>query len=252
MKTLIISWHGLGDNIIITPALRKYAEENEIYLAHLERLPVQDVLAECPYIHGFHTISDVWNDFDGDVEKGRQVVWNEAKEYADKFNYDKVVELTLAPSLGILHKVHRAAHELGIAITDYQTEMFPKITPAVKRKATEFLKGLQEPLTFLHTDCGNPPKNVPEDIASGILGPYSPTSLIEYGSHNMPAKHLPLGDIALEMEILSRCDRVVCADSFILHAAGTLGIPTTAVFLSTPPYWVIPLHDSPLEIFIRV
>jgi ADP-heptose:LPS heptosyltransferase len=179
-------------------------------------------------------------------------VWKEAKEYADEFGYDKVIELTIAPSLGILHKVHRAAHELGIAVTDFQTEMFPKITKHTKKKADKFLENMVTPYTFVHMETGNAPKNVPSDIITGILGPYSPNSVIEYGSHNLPAKHLPLGNIALEMEILSRCDRVICADSFIMHAAGTLGIPTQAVFLTTPPYWVIPLHDSPLELFIRV
>ncbi len=253
MKTLIVSWHGLGDHIIVTPALRKYAEETgeELYLAHIERLPVDDLFAKCPYIKGFHKTSDAWNDYD-DIDLGRHHVLLEAKEYADKFNYDKIIELTIAPSLGILHKVHRAAHELGITVTDYQTEMFPKITKHTKKKATQFLKGMEPPFTFIHMDAGNPPKNVPADVAMGILGPYNPKSVIEYGSNHIPAKHLPIGDIALEMEILSRCDRVICADSFIMHAAGTLGIPTQAVFLITPPYWVIPLHDTPLEIFIRV
>lgn len=254
MKTLIVSWHGLGDNILITPALKAYKEKNKketLYLAHLARLPVHDLLAKCPYIKGFHTVSDVWNDY-ADVELGREEVMNEALGYANQFGYEKVIELTLSPSLGILHKIHRAARELGVSVTDYQTKIYPRKTKKIKAQADKFFEGMHTPTTFVHCKAGNPPKDLPEDLVLEMLGPYSPASVIEYGSDMIPAKKLPLGNIALEMEILSRCDSVLCADSFIMHAAGALGIPTKAVFLVTPPEWVIPLHDTPLELYIKV
>jgi hypothetical protein len=254
MKTLIVSWHGLGDNILITPALKAYKKENkdeELYLAHLARLPVHDLLAKCPYIKGFHTVSDVWNDY-ANVELGREEVMNEALGYANQFGYEKVIELTLSPGLGILHKIHRAAHELGVTVTDYQTKIYPRSTKKIKAQADKFLEGVHRPLTFIHSKAGNPPKDLPEDIVLQMLGGYAPSSVIEYGSDTIPALKLPLGNIPLEMEILSRCDKVLCADSFIMHAAGALGIPTTAVFLVTPPEWVIPLHDTPLDLFIKV
>jgi hypothetical protein len=254
MKTLIVSWHGLGDNIIITPALKAYKEKNkdeELYLAHLARLPVHDLLAKCPYLKGFHTVSDVWNDY-ANIEIGREEVMNEALGYANQFGYDKIIELTLSPSLGILHKVHRAAHELGVSVTDYQTKIFPKITKKIKTQADKFMEQVVSPVTFVHAKAGNPPKNIPENVLLQILGPYVPASVIEYGSELIPAVHLPLGNIALEMEILGRCDKVVCTDSFIMHAAGALGIPTEAIFMVTPPEWVIPLHDTPLDILVKV
>jgi hypothetical protein len=254
MKTLIVSWHGLGDNIIITPALKAYKEahkDEELYLAHLARLPVHDLLAKCPYIKGFHTVSDVWNDFP-DVEIGREVVMDEAFDYAKQFGYEKVIELTLSPSLGILHKIHRAAHELGVVVTDYQTKIFPKITKKVKNEADKFMEGVASPTTFVHSKAGNPPKDIPKKVLLSVLGPYQPASVIEYGSTMIPANHLPLGNLALEMEVLSRCHNVVCTDSFIMHAAGALGIPTKAIFMVTPPDWVIPLHDTPLELYIKV
>jgi hypothetical protein len=254
MKTLIVSWHGLGDNILITPALKAYKNKNKketLYLAHLARLPVHDLLAKCPYIRGFHTVSDVWNDF-ANIELGREEVMNEAFGYANQFGYEKVIELTLSPGLGILHKIHRAAHELGVSVTDYQTQIFPRKTKKIKKQADEYMREVGSPTTFIQAKAGNPPKDLSEELVYQILGEYQPSNVIEYGSDMIPANKLPIGNIALEMEILSRCDNVVCADSFIMHAAGALGIPTKAVFLATPPEWVIPLHETPLELLIKV
>jgi len=254
MKTMIVSWHGLGDNILITPALEAYAKahpEEEIYLAHLARLPVNDLFTKCPHVKGFFTISDVWNDFEN-INVGRQEVLKEAKSYADQHKIDKIIELTLSPNLGILHKIHRAAYELQVAVTDYQTKVYPRITKKIKKEADAFMERVKRPVTFVQAIAGNPPKNLSEDLLRELLGSYNPASVIEYGSNMIPALHLPLGNIPLELEILGRCDNVLCADSFIMHAAGALGIPTKAVFLATPPQWVIPLHDTELEILIRV
>lgn len=255
MKTLIISWHGLGDNIMLGPVLKKYEEiyNEEIYLAHLARLPVYDVFAECPYIRGFHTISDVWNDYPN-VEVGREAVWNEARGIAREYGYDNVREVTMAPSLGIVHKMLRAAHELQVELDDYTLEIFPAITEDVKKQATAFMRGIKRPATFIAPMAGNPPKNVPSSFLRTILQEreIEPTSVIEYESHQFISNHLPLGNIPLEMEILRRCKHVICGDSFIMHAAAAMKKPTTAIFISTPPEWVIPLHDTPIEILAKI
>lgn len=255
MKTLIVSWHGLGDNVILTPVLRMYKEltGEEIYLAHLRRLPVQDVLDGCPYLSGFVTISDVWNDFPS-VEVGRKAVMQEAQQYAKHFEFEKILELTLSPSMGITHKIHRACHELGIPYpTDYRTEIFPNITEETKAHADRFLSECNEPYIFAHIKTGNSPKDLKADWVYQMLGHVDARSVIEYGSNELLGPTLPLGNIPLEIEILKRCSRVFCADSFIMHAAYTLGIPTTAVFLTTPPAWVVPMFDVPnFEILMRV
>jgi ADP-heptose:LPS heptosyltransferase len=253
MRTLIISWHGLGDNIMLTPVLRKYKEvtNEEIYLAHLARLPVQDVLAECPDIGGFHTITDVWNDYP-DVEVGREAVWKEARNIAIEHGYDAVKEITMAPSLGITHKMLRAAHELGVELEDYQTMIWPAITPEIIEQADEFFDRVHTPATFVAAKAGNPPKDIPSNVLQQMLGTIPPENLIEYETRNLIANHLPLGNIPLEMEILRRCAHCISADSFMMHAAASMLVPTTAVFLSTPPEWVIPLHKTQFIILAKI
>ncbi len=253
MKTAIVAWHGLGDIVTLTPVLRKYKEvtNEDLYLLHLERLPVEDLLKKCPYIEGFHKTKDVWNDF-SDIDIGRKEVMKQAQEYADKFGYDKIVEITMSPSLGIAHKIHRAAYELGIKVDDYRTEIFPKITKKVKERADKFLEKAQEPYIFVHLKTGNPPKDISKELVMQVLGSVSLFQVIEYGSRDIPSHYLPIGDIPLEMEILSRCSQVICADSFIMHAACALGIPTKAIFVHTPVEWVIPLYETPLDVYIKM
>lgn len=253
MKTAIVAWHGLGDIITLSPVLRKYQEEtkDDIYLIHLERLPVEDLFKKCPYISGFHGTKDVWNDF-SDINIGRQRVMEQAHKYADEFGYDKVIEVTTSPDLGFVHKVHRAAHELGITVEDYTTEIFPNITDEIREQADKFLEKVDEPYVLVHLKTGNSPKDLNREMIAKFLANISPMQTIEYGSRIIPAHHLPLGNIPLEMEILGRCCHVICADSFIMHAACALGIHTQAIFLMTQPEWVIPLHNVSLEIYSKI
>jgi len=254
MRKLLVSYHGLGDCITLTPVLRRYKEvypEDFIGLTYLRRLPVPDLLRNCSYVDEWLGISDAWNDYSG-FEEGYKAILEEAKIYAKANNYDKIIPVTMSQSLGIPHKIHRAAYELGIEIDDYRTEIYPQITDEIKEQADKFLAKVQKPYVFVHLITGNPPKDLGKEIILAFLIGKSPFQVIEYGSRILPSNYLPLGNIPLEMEILSRCSKVICADSFIMHAAGALGIPTTAVFTHTPPEWVIPLHNVPLEVFVKV
>ncbi len=254
MKHLLVSYHGLGDNILLTPVLRKYKEENpetHIGFTHLKRLPVNELLRECPYIDEFFPVADAWNDF-GDFNIGFEYVIKEARIYADRYGYDKTTVITTSPELGLVHKIHRAAHELGITVEDYTTEIFPKITDEVKEEADRFLENIDEPYVFVHLKTGNSPKDINREMIAKFLVNISPTQTIEYGSRVIPAHYLPLGNIPLEMEILGRCYHIMCADSFIMHAACALGIPTQTIFISTMPEWVIPLHNVDISVYKKI
>jgi hypothetical protein len=249
MKTLFVSWHGIGDNIVITPVIRKYKEDNpdtSIGLAHLGRLPMEDLFKVCPYINDFFGISDVWNDFDN-MNIGRATVLMEAKNYADRNDYDNVIEISLHPSLAI-HKLHRAEKEIGVIVEDYRTEIFPLITDKVRKEADKFLEDVVPPYVFVHRESGSDNRTGSPQLMGTFLGHEDKKSLIEYGSHGMVARHLPIGNIPLEMEILSRCSRVYCVDSFIYHAAYTLEIPTVVLFLQSDYRGVIPLFKADLRI----
>ncbi len=254
MKHLIVSYHGLGDNILLTPVLRKYKEDNpqtHIGLTFIKRLPVDELLRECSYIDEFFPTADAWNDFP-DFNIGFNSVVEEAKACAYRYEYDKVIIVTTSPDIGVTHKIHRAAYELGVIVDDYTTEIFPTITDEVKEQADKFLENVEEPYVLVHLKTGNAPKDLNREMVAKFLVNISPMQMIEYGSRIIPAHHLPLGNIPLEMEILSRCEHVICADSFIMHAACALDISTQAIFISTPPEWVLPLHNVPLEIYSKI
>jgi len=253
MRKILLSYHGLGDNILLTPVLRKYKElypDISLGMTRLRRLPVPALMEECPYVDQWLEISDPWNDYPT-FEEGYEAILNDTKGYAVQFGYEEIIPLTMSPNLGITHKIYRAAKELGIEVDDFRTEIFPKITEEIKEEADKFLAKVQEPYVFVHFKTGNPPKDISKAAAVQFLYGVSPFQIIEYGTRTLPSNCLQLGNIPLEMEILSRCSKVICADSFIMHAAGALGIPTVAVFVHTPPEWVMPLHDTPMEIYVR-
>ncbi len=249
MNTLLVSWHGIGDNILLTPVIRKFKEDNPEYkigFAHLGRLPMEDLFKTCPYIDDFFGISDVWNDFE-DMELGRATVVMEASNYASKNGYERIAEISLNRSLDV-HKLRRAEKELGVKVEDYKTEIFPLITDKEKEEADRFLEDITPPYIFVHRISGSDNRSGSPALMNTFMGHENKESLIEYGSHGMVARHLPIGNIPLEMEILSRCARVYCVDSFIYHAAYTLGIPTVALFLQSDYRGVIPLFKTDLRI----
>ena len=254
MKRLIVSYHGLGDHILLTPVLKAFKKKypkDHLGLTYLRRLPVPEVMAKCPYVDEWLPVSDAWNDF-GSFDEGFTAVIKEARDYTIVREYDELLPVTMSPDSGITHKIFRAAHELGIEVKNYKTEIFPKINKKVRKEADKFFRFMEEPYVFIHLKTGNPPKDISREIAVQFLCEHKPHQVVEYGSKELTAHHLPLGNIPLELEILSRCSKVICADSFIMHAAGALGIPTQALFLSTPPEWVIPLHNTPLSIYVSV
>ena len=253
MKTLLMSYHGLGDNILLTPVWREYKNQNPdtfVGLTYLRRIPVTDLMKLCPYIDEWFAISNPWGDYEN-FEEGYLSILDETTKYAEANKYDSIIPVTTSPNIGPAHKIHRAALELSIEVTDYRTNMYPNITEDIRKQADKFLEKVTPPYVFVHLKTGNPPKDLNEDMVRPFLEKTSPLQVIEYGSHELASYHLPIGSIPLEMEILRRCSKVICADSFIMHAAGALGIPTTAIFIHTPPEWVIPLHDTPLEIYIK-
>lgn len=247
---MIVSWHGIGDNVLLTPVLREYVKQNNIKIAltYLKRLPIPDLFKKCPYISEFIPVSDPWNDF-SDINTGRAHVWKEANVWKEEHGYDTIKEVTMHQSIAT-HKMIRAAKELNVKLVDYKTEIFPLSNKQIVKKADKYFDIVQPPYVFVHRIAGNPPKNVPVSAAEKLISSYGFTykNVIEYGSRGLVARYLPTGDIAVEMEVLKRCSLAICADSFAMHAAVALGVPTAGIFTSTPPAWVIPLHECDFKV----
>lgn len=122
MKVLFLFWHGLGDNILATPAIRAYKKANPdhyIGWAMLKRFKSAQLYN--PYIDEYHFTNDAWNDF-RNYDEGRASVISEAQLIVHKQGYDKLVIIDHKSSGK--HKIHRTADEMGVTVTDTKTEFY--------------------------------------------------------------------------------------------------------------------------------
>jgi ADP-heptose:LPS heptosyltransferase len=115
MKVLFVYWHGLGDNVLATPAIKKYKTTTGHHVGWMMqgRFKSAELFKHNPYVDQLHWCSDAWN-MPGGIGMGSRHVMMQAEAVALKHNYDKVIPITHANKR--LHKIHRTAQEMGVSL----------------------------------------------------------------------------------------------------------------------------------------
>ena len=122
MKILFVYWHGLGDHILASPAIRQYRKNNpshHIGWAMLDRF--RNAGYKNPNINEFFFTADAWNDFSS-YQEGVEKVTEQAHGIALANNYDKVIVISHKSS--DKHKIYRTADEMGVTLDSVKTEFF--------------------------------------------------------------------------------------------------------------------------------
>jgi len=122
MKVLFLFWHGLGDNILATPAIKAYKQQHpDHYIGWAMLRRFQSAQLWNPHIDEYHWVSDAWNDFRSYQEGCKQVI-NQAEVIKLEYGYDKLIVIDHKSSGK--HKIYRNADEMGVAVTDLKTEFY--------------------------------------------------------------------------------------------------------------------------------
>lgn len=259
-KILFVSWHGLGDNVMLTPALRKYKQLNPdsyIAVAGLKRFGdiLKQLLSGLSFIDEVvPCLSDAWNDF-SNYKEGVCAVIGEAQIYARANGFDKVVILPTVRKFKNhcereevirqegykLHKIFRFADEVGVkfdcrkdlqtelAVEEFQFEEFPCQEGQVKR-------------LVLHVKAGNQAKNLTSETAESLIKDYPEYTIYEVGQKST-ARSIVMheNDMELTKMLIKKADLVIAIDSVVMHIAGAFKRPLIAVFTTTPVHQAIPL-----------
>lgn len=216
---LIIYPHGLGDLILLTPALRALWSKKP-HVAILKRFAGTGLLDNCPWIEDVNEVlPDPWNDTD---QKGC-LRW--AQAYAGRHGLGEPVWIWHPPSI---HKIIHNTRALGLdPYADHvnvRTEIW--ITNDQREEADEWIRSnTTEPYGFLHCKTGMPglsnaakKKDFPSQWGRRWFERQGMKRVIEVGvSFRKDQFALPV-----QFEIMRRADMLCLADSVFYHAAGAL------------------------------
>lgn len=238
---LILYPHGLGDCILLTPALRKYYNtfNEKVNVAILKRFESSEIFNHCPYIDNVYYVSDPWNDFK------RSPDWNAVIDECKKFD-DKT-------TMFILHKGHKIIDSskcLSVELkddNDFKTEIF--ISDEDKKQAKAIIHSLvgKNDYGFIQTNTGingktnATYKDLDENFGEKwLLENTDVKHFIEIGKSFSALDY----NINIQFEIMNRARHVVLPDSVFYHACGALNKKVDCVTFKRKDVYerVKPLH----------
>ncbi len=230
MKVLFLFWHGLGDNILATPAIKAYKEQHpDHYIGWAMLRRFKSAQLWNPYIDEYHWVSDAWNDFTN-YETGCISVTHSALLIKDKFNYDELIVINHKSSNK--HKIYRNADEMRVTVTDPKTEFYFQYHQSIPKCDHDFFHGV----------TGVKAKDVTLADLERVCGEINPIcSIKKYSLINVNINK-PLWYWA---EWLPRARSIYVADSVYFHIACALGRkPDVAYFARGKAVFdvVKPLH----------
>ncbi len=248
-QILLVSWHGLGDQVMLTPALRKFKAalpESAITLLGLKRFgrTLTELLSGLPFLDEvLPVLPDAWNDFD-DYPTGVQAVMREAQAFANENDFDRVIFLPTQRRPGYrLHKIFRFAEELGVSfdsLEELQTEL--AVQPEARERVAAFVRDYSKPLLVVHATAGHTPKSLPAKAVAQLMAQYPGYTVFEFGRHSTSRSvRIPEDDMEFSKALIERADMVIAIDSVVMHMAGAFRRPCLAVFTATPVHQAVPL-----------
>jgi hypothetical protein len=217
MGILIIYPHGLGDCLMLTPALRQYyiTYGNKLSVAILERFESSKIFANNPYIDRcFPILKDAWNDFSspqvGFIEVQRQ------GELIAKENNLIPIFLNQPPPT---HKIFKNAELLGLQLNSTQIDVF--ISENDKKVAEELIQKFVEnnEYGFIQTHTGVPSKDLPNSFGEKWLRKHNGLNHFIEIDKNFKYNEY---NINIQFEILRRASAVCVPDSVFYHACSGL------------------------------
>jgi hypothetical protein len=243
MKVLFVYWHGLGDNILATPAIKKYKQTTGNYVGWMmmERVKSAELFVCNPYIDELAWCSDAWHVAGHDkLKAGSKVVIEEAKKYAKENNYDQIIIIDHKKKT---HKIHRTAEEMGVALDDSEikTEFYYKREDIQKYYG---LYNIPDQYVFFNGKAGLSSKDLPLDYVKKYMKNKNIDLPIISSDFTWDIKNVP---IAFAADVMKNAKHRFLVDSVMYHIAHAMDLNVDlAYFKRGKRVWdvVKPLHST--------
>lgn len=223
---LVIYPHGLGDCVLLTPALREYYNKNghQLSVATLERFRSAEFFDHNPYVKQVYYTKDAWLDYPNS-QVGFNTVYNDWKTYAREQGLRGVV---MPMHSNPISKIILNFKYLGIpADANPVTELHT--TPEDVAVADNIVAELvgDAPFGFVQTKTGVPSKDLPVDYGrTWLKDRRGLENVIEIGKEIGALDY----NINIQFEILRRAAAVCIPDSVFYHACHAMNKPIDLVY----------------------
>jgi len=211
---LVIYPHGLGDCVLLTPALREYYNKNghQLSVATPERFRSARFFDHNPYVKQVYYTKDAWLDYPNS-QVGFNAVYNDWKTYAREQGLRGVV---MPMHSNPINKIILNFKYLGIPLdANPVTELHT--TPEDGDSAAKIIAELvgDAPFGFVQTNTGVPSKDLPADYGrTWLKNQRGLENVIEIGKEIGALDY----NINIQFEILRRATAVCIPDSVFYHA----------------------------------
>jgi len=215
MRDLLILYpHGLGDCILLTPAIREFYKVtgNKVSIATLERFKSAKFFDNNPYVNQIFYTKDAWHDYPNS-QIGFSSLYNQWRSFAKDNKFGGIV---MPMHSSPISKISLNFKYLGLV--NPENEKADIYTTAKDVKTAEDIvsnltKG--EPFGFVQTNTGVKQKDLPDGYGVSWLSKNKGlNSFIEVGKHFSPLDY----NINVQFEIMRRASAVCLPDSVFYHA----------------------------------
>lgn len=220
MKNLLILYpHGLGDCILLTPAIREFykATGNKVHIATLERFKSAQFFHNNPYVDKVFYTKDAWHDY-SNAQLGFKSLYQEWKEFAKEQGFGGFV----MP----MHSIPRSKIVLNLEAIgvrnakNYSAEIYT--SEKDKKTAKEIVHNLvgNSDFGFVQTKTGVESKDLPKGFGREWLKTNKKlNNFIEIGVDFEPLDY----NINIQFEIMRKASAVCLPDSVFYHACHAIG-----------------------------
>lgn len=217
--TRVCSWGGVGDAILLTPALRKLKQNrpSDRLIVYCEKPSHLEVLKNNPYVNSLRMLTRITA---LSLRLFRRPV--------------RVAPLgNMRP--GILYDVH-ASHIIGslIGITLDNTKPELYLTDREEALAKAMLEKVAHPRIAIHTTSNFTSKNWMQSEWAALVGRNTGYRFVQIGGANEKlvegAVDMMGTPLRVAFALIGACDALVGVDSAMAHAATAMGIPSVVLF----------------------
>jgi hypothetical protein len=238
MKVMIMYPHGLGDCLLLTPAIKelKAISDITIGLAMLQRFKSSNIFDHNHCLDEIIYTADAWNEFPS-FQIGCQEVFSYCEWIGKQRGYNMIAPIYHSQNNS---KIVDCFTALNVPLKNPHTEIYT--TDEDKAFALDFTKDLGD-FGFIHTSTGVPAKDLPEGYGEKWLRENKGlTSFVEVGKTFKYDEF----DINKQFEIMRLAKAVCLPDSVFYHACHAMDKEVDFVYFARGKQVydrVKPLHE---------